>query len=94
MTPRERAERALAALVEDGLARRDVKRFYAEEFLREIGDSHRFAQAERERLGEFLQSADLVKFAAQHPRPEDIDASIARAGDFLRSQATPAEAAA
>jgi hypothetical protein len=30
-------------------------------------------------LGEFLESADLVKFAAHHPRPEDLRASIERA---------------
>jgi hypothetical protein len=106
LSPRERAERELTRLVENDLARRDVKLFYVEltgvvrryveqtsgvrapeqtteEFLIEIGRSHGFTPDERTRLKEFLEAADLVKFAGRRPRREDIEASVARARDFI-----------
>lgn len=66
-----------------------------EEFLQAIGRSSRSTESERTRLKEFLEAADLVKFAAQHPREEDITESIERARDFIRlGVAAPREVAA
>ena len=54
-----------------------------EEFLREISSGSRFARAERQRLKDFLESADLVKFAAHQPAEDDIDESLLRARVFV-----------
>jgi hypothetical protein len=54
-----------------------------EEFLGEISRRQTFGQEVRMRLRDFLESADLVKFAAHHPRPEDIDESVRRARLFI-----------
>ena len=54
-----------------------------EEFLREVGDGAAFEGQERARLGDFLESADLVKFAAHQPRKEDIERSFRRAKVFI-----------
>jgi hypothetical protein len=54
-----------------------------EEFLREISVKGTFPPEERERLGWFLESADLVKFAAHEPRSEDIEESFRRAKIFI-----------
>ena len=57
-----------------------------EEFLVEISRGETFAKAEGERLQEFLEAADLVKFAAQQPQSEDIENSFQRAKRFLGLQ--------
>jgi len=54
-----------------------------EEFLREISLRRTFPAEENRRLKNFLEAADLVKFAAHRPRPEDVDASLARAKEFI-----------
>jgi hypothetical protein len=54
-----------------------------EEFLREIGGSDRFSREERQKLRDFLESADLVKFAAHRPVPSDIEESYRRARLFV-----------
>lgn len=54
-----------------------------EEFLREIGQRDTFVADERQRLQEFLESADLVKFAAHQPRAEDLQESFQRAQRFV-----------
>jgi hypothetical protein len=54
-----------------------------EEFLREISRAHTFGREECLRLREFLESADLVKFAAHRPRADDIAESIHRARRFI-----------
>ncbi len=54
-----------------------------EEFLREIAEKGTFPTDESQRLKQFLESADLVKFAAHQPRDEDIHESILRARRFL-----------
>jgi hypothetical protein len=41
-----------------------------------------------------LESADLVKFAARNPRREDVEASVARARDFINQPAQRPEVAA
>jgi hypothetical protein len=42
-----------------------------------------FAVPEQQRLQDFLESADLVKFAAHHPRAEDVQESFQRAKIFI-----------
>jgi hypothetical protein len=54
-----------------------------EEFLREIGSGSVFETSERQRLKDFLEAADLVKFAAYQPLPDDIDESYRRARIFV-----------
>jgi hypothetical protein len=54
-----------------------------EEFFREINRSQVFGRDECSRLKDFLESADLVKFALHLPRPDDIDESIRRARLFI-----------
>ncbi len=54
-----------------------------EEFLREIARRETFARQQSIRFRNFLEAADLVKFAAHRPRPEDVEESFARAEDFV-----------
>ena len=54
-----------------------------EEFLVEIRRRGTFADEEGRRLEHFLESADLVKFAAHEPGADDIRESVKRARDFL-----------
>jgi hypothetical protein len=54
-----------------------------EEFLREISRAGKYAQEVRMRLRDFLEAADLVKFAAHRPNSEDVDESIRRARLFI-----------
>jgi hypothetical protein len=67
-----------------------------EEFLREIVENAVFASEDQRRLQSFLESADLVKFAAFEPAASDIEASFDRAKEFIQLQrgATPQEVAA
>lgn len=55
-----------------------------EEFLREIVNKDVFANEDQQRLRDFLESADLVKFAAFEPAASDIEASFERAKEFIR----------
>lgn len=74
-----------------GVVRRYIERTTAvrapeqttEEFLREIGTRGTFPPEEGRRLRDFLESADLVKFAAHRPRQEDVRESLRRAKVFL-----------
>ena len=83
-----------------GVVRRYIERTTAirapeqttEEFLREVSRRATFPAEENARLREFLESADLVKFAAHHPRGEDIEESFQRANAFIGLP--PAEVAA
>jgi hypothetical protein len=54
-----------------------------EEFLREISRAQTFGSDECSRLRDFLESADLVKFAAHQPRADDVAESIRRARLFI-----------
>ncbi len=54
-----------------------------EEFLREIGTNPRFAVEDRARLKDFLESADVVKFAAHRPSPEDVERSLGAARELI-----------
>jgi hypothetical protein len=63
-----------------------------EEFLREIGRGQLFLGDERTRLKAFLESADLVKFAAQEPTAADVEQTFQRAQAFLGLQTQEAAA--
>lgn len=54
-----------------------------EEFLHEIGRGETFSLDQRQRLKDFLESADLVKFAAYQPLVEDMNESYRRAKSFV-----------
>ena len=54
-----------------------------EEFLREISTHGTFDTLESRRLKNFLESADLVKFAGYNPRKEDIEEAFHRAKIFI-----------
>ena len=65
-----------------------------EEFLREIVTNSAFTDEEQRRLQQFLESADLVKFAGHQPAQEDMDASIKGAREFTqRNSGQPEETA-
>ncbi len=57
-----------------------------EEFLREVSRRQAFPADESRRLQLFLESADLVKFAAHRPHAEDIEESFQRAKAFIGLQ--------
>jgi len=63
-----------------------------EEFLHEISRQATFPSEESIRLQQFLESADLVKFAAHQPRRQDIEASFHRAKVFIGLEQTEAAA--
>ncbi|MBP89556.1 MAG: hypothetical protein CMJ64_23075 [Planctomycetaceae bacterium] len=54
-----------------------------EEFLREIGAGKTFSFEEGQRLRDFLESGDLVKFAAHRPGAADIEEAYSRARRFV-----------
>ena len=54
-----------------------------EEFLSQIARDTTFAAEESRRLKSFLESADLIKFAAHQPRAEDIEEAFDRAKVFV-----------
>ncbi|MCH2211770.1 MAG: DUF4381 domain-containing protein [Fuerstiella sp.] len=55
-----------------------------EEFLHEILSETLFSDDEQRRLQQFLESADLVKFAGHQPDRNDMDSSIERAREFTQ----------
>jgi LPXTG-motif cell wall-anchored protein len=65
-----------------------------EEFLHDMRTSAAFPPDRSERLAEFLEAADLVKYAAQQPREEQIDQAIARAHEFVKLKPSPPAAIA
>lgn len=58
-----------------------------EEFLREVNANRLFPDDTNARLGSFLESADLVKFAGYHPDTEAIKQSTHRAKQFIELKA-------
>jgi hypothetical protein len=64
------------------------------EFLRAIQGHPAFDELRRERLGAFLESADLVKFAGHQPDRAAVATSIERAREFIRLFAPRAAAEA
>ncbi len=54
-----------------------------EEFLREMRSQQVFATVQSQRLKDFLEAADLVKYAGQQPDSTQVDTSIVRAREFI-----------
>jgi hypothetical protein len=54
-----------------------------EEFLAELANTEVLPAAEKQRLGEFLQHCDLVKFAKHHPTTEQIQETFDLVKDFI-----------
>jgi hypothetical protein len=54
-----------------------------EEFLREVRHSDRFDGSHAVRLQDFLEAADMVKYAAQQPNEDNISQSVSRAKEFI-----------
>jgi len=87
----ERGELGLYFTALTGIVRRFIERTTGirapeqttEEFLREVGRLDAFSGDERVRLKDFLEAADLVKFAALRPSGDEIEASFDRAKVFL-----------
>ena len=60
-----------------------------QEFLSEMGRSPDLARAHQRLLREFLEQADLVKFAGLRPDPDDVAESIAKAERFVDETRDP-----
>lgn len=59
------------------------------EFLRAVQTSADFLPEQKQRLRAFLEAADLVKFAAMRPAPEDVQTTLARTKEFVGLGNTP-----
>ena len=65
-----------------------------DEFLREITSRSDFTLDERQRLREFLESADLVKYAGSRPDGNAVEQSLERARGFIQTPRSAPEVAA
>jgi hypothetical protein len=61
-----------------------------EEFLRDMRQREAFPPQRCVRLAEFLEAADLIKYAGQQPHEGQIEEAIARAREFVRLEPAPA----
>ncbi len=61
-----------------------------EEFLRDMRSRAVFPPERSARLAEFLEAADLVKYAGQQPDECQIDQAVARAHEFVNLNLAPA----
>lgn len=61
-----------------------------EEFLRDMRASAVFPAERSARLAEFLEAADLVKYAGQQPEQDQIEQAVARAQEFVNLKPAPA----
>ena len=61
-----------------------------EEFLRDMRSRAVFPSDRSARLAEFLESADLIKYAGQQPEEGQVDQAIARAHEFVNLKSSPA----
>ena len=57
-----------------------------EEFLREVRHNDRFDGRHANRLQDFLEAADMVKYAAQQPDKDNISQSVERAKEFIHTR--------
>lgn len=65
-----------------------------EEFLAELGRSQPFSPAHKQRLQEFLEHCDLVKFAEMQPTRQEADTAVALCRRFIdetKHEESPAE---
>ena len=61
-----------------------------EEFLRDMRSRAAFPPERSARLAEFLEAADLVKYAGQQPGESQLDQAIGRAHEFVNLRPSPA----
>lgn len=61
-----------------------------EEFLQTLSRSQTTVPYDRQRLAEFLQTCDLVKYAAAVPSPDDAEAALKAARTFVNATAVAA----
>jgi hypothetical protein len=61
-----------------------------EEFLRDMRSRQAFSPERGLRLAEFLEAADLIKYAGQQPQEGQIDEAISRAQEFVGIKPVPA----
>ncbi|MFY8199210.1 MAG: hypothetical protein ACOVLE_00965, partial [Pirellula staleyi] len=61
-----------------------------EEFLRDTRTNEYFAADQSLRLKEFLEAADMVKYAGQQPDNVQVELSILRAREFIAMK-TPSQ---
>jgi len=54
-----------------------------EEFLRDVREREVFPRERAAQFGQFLEAADLVKYAAQEPGARQVEEAIARAQEFV-----------
>jgi len=64
-----------------------------EEFLRDMRSHAVFPPERSVQLAEFLEAADLVKYAGQQPQESQVDQAIDRAREFINMKPSPAAAA-
>jgi hypothetical protein len=60
-----------------------------EEFLRDERLGEVFSKSQSDSLKEFLEAADMVKYAGSLPESSQIERSIERAQEFIRLPLTP-----
>jgi hypothetical protein len=65
-----------------------------EEFLREMGQKEVFSREQSKGLKEFLEAADMVKYAAQRPDASQVESSIHRAKEFIDMKPLAADTSA
>jgi hypothetical protein len=65
-----------------------------EEFLRDIRSRAAFSPERSVQLADFLEAADLIKYAGQQPGEGQIDQAVARAHEFVNLKPAPVPAMA
>jgi hypothetical protein len=63
-----------------------------EEFLRDMRSRAPFPPERSARLAEFLEAADMVKYAGQEPQSGQIDEAVSRAREFVNAESFNREA--
>lgn len=64
-----------------------------EEFLAVVSTDSRFTREVVRRLREFMQAADLVKYAGAQPVPASVQAATSTARNYIETDSTPTEEA-
>lgn len=80
-----------------GLVRRYIERktgihapeLTTEEFLHDPATRRTFSLDKAQRLGQFLEAADMVKYAAMRPGKRELDESVDRTKEFIGMNAAP-----
>lgn len=62
-----------------------------EEFLAAVSSDARFSRDVVRKLREFMQAADLVKYAGIQPTPASVDTATSTARNYIETDSTPSE---